>query len=94
MGMFDQIRIKQPMPDGYQSDNWYQTKSMECLLVDYEVDENGQLWEVSVYGRRDPEGKQPISYTGGIHFYQDGRYYDAIFDMGKLLVIRVSDREK
>lgn len=89
MGMFDQLRIKQVMPDGYQSNDWYQTKSMECLLVDYEVDESGQLWELGVSEIPDPDGKQPLSYTGDIHFYQDGRDYDAIFDTGKLLVVRV-----
>ena len=44
MGMFDQLRLKQVMPDGYQSEDWYQTKSMECMMTDYEVDETGQLW--------------------------------------------------
>lgn len=89
MGMFDQLRIKQVMPDGYQSDDWYQTKSMECLLIDYEVDEAGQLWDMSFCGRQDPEGRKPLSCTCGIHFYQDDRYYDALFDTGKLLLIRV-----
>lgn len=45
------------MPDGYQSDDWYQTKSMECLMIDYEVDEAGQLWELGVGGCHSPEGK-------------------------------------
>jgi len=43
MGLFDQFRIKKAMPDGYQSDDWYQTKSMECLMIDYEVDGAGQF---------------------------------------------------
>lgn len=88
MGMFDQLRIKKVMTDGYQSDDWYQTKSMECLLTDYEVDENGQLWELSSYGNAYAD-QQALSYTGGIHFYQDNRYYNALFDTGKLLLIRV-----
>lgn len=89
MGMFDQLRIKRVMPDGYRSDDWYQTKSMECLLVDYEVDEAGQLWELDVCELPNQKGKQALSYTGGIHFYQDNRYYDALFDTGKLLLIRI-----
>jgi hypothetical protein len=93
MGMFDQLYIKQTMPDGYQSDDWYQTKSMECLLVDYEVNEVGQLWELGVCGMESPDGKEALSYTGGIHFYQDGHYYDSIFNLGKLLVVRVHQQE-
>lgn len=88
MGLFDQIRIKQVMPDGYQSDDWYQTKSMECSMTDYEVDENGQLWELSSYGNGYAENKK-LSCTVGIHLYDGKRYYDALFDLGKLLVIRV-----
>lgn len=87
--MFDRLRIKQAMPDGYQSDDWYRTKSMECLLVDYEVDEAGQLWELGVSELPNKEGKQALSYTGGIHFYRDDRQYDALFDRGNLLLIRV-----
>ena len=60
MGMFDQIRVTRAMPDGYQSSDWYQTKSMECLLVDYEIDDNDQLWELGVCTRPDPDGKQRI----------------------------------
>ena len=93
MGMFDQFRLKQTMPDGYQSDDWYQTKSMECLMIDYEVDEAGQLWELGICGSHAPEGKKPLFYTGGIHFYRDDRYYDALFDTGKLLLIRVQQSE-
>lgn len=92
--MFDQLRIKQPMPDGYQSDDWYQTKSMECELIDYEVDKDGQLWELDFQGKYTVRDKKALSYTGGIHFYQKGRYYDAIFDIGKLVVIRLHPQNK
>jgi hypothetical protein len=40
-----------------------------------------------------PDGKEALSYTGGIHFYQDGHYYDSIFNLGKLLVVRVHQQE-
>lgn len=62
-------------------------------MIDYEVDEAGQLWELGVGGCQSPEGKKPLSYTGGIHFYQDNKYYDALFDTGKLLLIRVHSQE-
>jgi hypothetical protein len=61
--------------------------------VDYEIDESGQLWALGICEIPDPDGKQSLSYTGGIHFYQDGKDYDAIFDTGKLLMVRVSDHE-
>lgn len=88
MGMFDQIRLKQVMPDGYQSEDWYQTKSMECMMTDYEVDETGQLWELNSYGNGYKESR-PICYTGGMYIYKDDREYDVLFDLGKLLVVRV-----
>ena len=91
MAMFDQIRIKKPLPDGSQSDEWFQTKSMERILVDYEVDEEGQLWELGVCEVPDPDGRQALSYTGGIHFYNTEKRYDSLFDTGKLLVIRVHE---
>lgn len=89
MGMFDQIRITRTMPDGYQSNDWYQTKSMECLLVDYEVDNHGQLWELGVCTKPDPDGKQKLHYTGEIVFYDNAtKSYCALFDNGILILLR------
>ena len=89
MGMFDQIRVTRAMPDGYQSSDWYQTKSMECLLVDYEIDDNDQLWELGVCTRPDPDGKQKLHHTGEIVFYDDAsKMYCAFSDDGVLILLK------
>lgn len=98
MGMYDHIRVIRTMPDGHQSDDWYQTKSMECLLVDYEIDDAGQLWELGVCELPSPNGKTVLTYTGEIDFYtlldeappapRVLKNYRATFNAGKLLAIR------
>lgn len=83
MGMYDQLRTKRIMPDGFQMDDWYQTKSMECLLTDYEIGEDGLLYEIDD-SEPYPRGKIMLNYTGEIVFYASGKDYRATFIDGKL----------
>lgn len=69
MGMYDQLRITRTLPDGFQSDDWYQTKSLECALTDYEIDPEGLLWEVGCCEAPDPGGRVRSRYSGDIVFY-------------------------
>lgn len=93
MGMYDQLRITRVMPDGFQSDDWYQSKSMECDLTDYEIDDAHQLWEVGYCEMPDPAGRKLSNYSGEILFYtfieqHDGpnvwKEYRAVLQDGKL----------
>ncbi len=43
MGMFDTLRCKYPLPDKIVQTDSFQTKSLECLLDDYTITENGKL---------------------------------------------------
>ena len=46
MGMFDEIRVEVMLPDNTPiSDTWYQTKSFECLLDQYVITANGELYK-------------------------------------------------
>lgn len=89
MGMFDQIRVTRTMPDGYQSSGWYQTKSLECSLTDYEIDDDGQLWQIGLGGTASPDDRQRLHHTGEIVFY-DGmsKRYCALFDHGLLILLK------
>lgn len=100
MGMFDQLRIRRAMPDGFQSDDWYQSKSMECDLADFEIDGEDQLWEVGRCEIPYPEGKKQSHYSGEIVFYtvirQENKpnlwkQYRAILENGKLTNVAVSE---
>jgi hypothetical protein len=45
MGMFDEIRVEQILPDRTeQSSTWYQTKSLDCHLDKYVITANGELY--------------------------------------------------
>jgi len=47
MGMFDDIRFAYPMPPGYEQyqNCLFQTKDLDCYLLEYNVDVNGHLFE-------------------------------------------------
>jgi hypothetical protein len=85
MGMYDHIRIRREMPDGSKSDGWYQTKDLENCLTDYEIDAAGQLWEVGMDAGAYTRERLPVSFTGEIVFYGEGRNrYSAQMTTGKL----------
>jgi hypothetical protein len=84
MSMYDELRTRQTMPDGFQTGDWYQTKSLENCLVLYEIGDDGQLYEIGMGEELDPEGPQPLDYTGEVIFYNAGQDYRAIFLNGKL----------
>jgi len=55
MGMFDEITVLVPLPDG-STHTEFQTKSLECLLDKYEIRSDGTLWheEYDVEDHSDP----------------------------------------
>lgn len=42
MGMFDYVRCKAPLPDGFEGG--LQTKDFDCELAMVEIREDGTLW--------------------------------------------------
>ena len=98
--MYDQLRTTRIMPDGFQSEDWYQSKSLECSLIDYEIDEDGRLWAIGLGELPDPSGKKRSSYTGEIVFYtfiedreppHRWKQYRAVLENGNLTHLEVSD---
>jgi len=78
MGMFDYVRCDMDLPKKYRFKDFYQTKSMECLLDVFIIDPSGRLWiEEYDYNNSDTFPKQPSDYTGEMVFYNslyDGAY--------------------
>jgi hypothetical protein len=100
MGMFDYIRCKYPLPPEFQ-DTVFQTKSLECALLFYEISEAGQL---RCFGYADPDEERPVDpkrvvpwlvpwperdedFTGVVVFYDDRSVAEfmAVFENGKLV---------
>lgn len=72
MGMFDHLECKMKLPDttqeeldDFESGNLFQTKSLDCFMLQYSIDENGILYKDDL----------PENYTGHITFYTLGKKY-------------------
>jgi len=59
MGMFDEIRCEFPLPDKVMQDEWFQTKSFECLLDRYTITRDGRLILHQVRYETIPEEERP-----------------------------------
>lgn len=79
MGMYDHLKIdcKWILGDNmfiHDIEFSYQTKSFDCNMNGYIVDNNGELWMM-------PRGASghtyPYSYTGEIRFYDDDHEFVA-----------------
>jgi len=62
MGMFDTIRCECRLPVKGVNSLAFQTKSLECGLLDYLITESGTLEELL-------EDKKPVKFTGEVIFY-------------------------
>jgi hypothetical protein len=46
MGMFDELRVEHILPGKTEiTDEWYQTKDLECVMTKYVISANGELYE-------------------------------------------------
>src|SRR5689334_23005074 len=83
MGMFDDITVRYPLPGlPPDHDGEFQTKSLECVLAQYLIDEHGGLWHQG----------EAVKYDGEIEFH-DGRHsYAAWFRGGRLQDVTPVDR--
>jgi hypothetical protein len=89
MGMYDQFRLKRPTVKTCEADAWYQSKDMDCNLVDYEVDADGQLWEIGLCEVPAPWGKEKTNHTGTVRIGDTGIYdYALTFENGKLIAMQ------
>lgn len=88
MGMFDYIFFsKNIFPFQGEEVIELQTKSLNNSLDTYYVNENGQLL-ISIFNELDFEVKKPYNYTGEISVYHNEKLYKALFDDGKLLLLK------
>ena len=72
MGMFDEIRIRVPLPVEIGVDHrehWFQTKSLGSHLEFYEVTPDGVLCLIQHAGPGIPGIVKPMAYTGEVRFY-------------------------
>ena len=81
MGMFDNLSLDIPLPPGSPKSD-FQTKDMECLLLEYRLDDGGQLWRCQPEWDWDDDTGERIElekswkksfYTGKIYFYTSVR---------------------
>lgn len=95
MGMYDSIKCEYTIYEG--QDVLFQTKNLDCLLEEYLITDEGELFKMSAMtGKSSWEAhrlKPPekINYTGEISFYDlDDKYknnwleYSAYFKDGEL----------
>lgn len=92
MGMFDHITVKYPLPGAPRSPIKCQTKDLHCLLYDFELRENGELWLEKVEREyiENPDAFlghdvnvvsrqwEPYPFTGALSVYDsiDGKWYE------------------
>ncbi len=108
MGMFDYIQCNFPLPDGNKRDD-FQTKSLDCLMQNYVITENGQLqvevihWETTLIEHKLKKMVDCVNYvnlTGIVNYYgghdSNGVWcnYEAKFTEGKLVgIVRLKSNE-
>lgn len=69
MGMFDEVEVQYPLPDGYEG-HLFQTKDLDCQLDLYRISAAGALskgsWDkdAQVWGNF-----QPVPFHGMLNFY-------------------------
>ena len=96
MGLFDELRCKYPLPDGYEEyqDEVFQFKMFDPYMNLYEITNEGKLKQLSdwVYATP-PEINKVIDYHGDIVFYCSDKNnklvnFKARFTDGKLQWIK------
>lgn len=97
MGMYDTVYCRRRLPDGWTTDEDFQTKSLHKLLCVYEIGADGRLRELEIddRGQPIPEKSQDTGFHGVIHFYtlvgDDRKEYEAKFSDGLLVELRTEN---
>lgn len=101
MGMFDDLKCNYPLPNPKHQDLDFQTKSLECMMTQYLITEDGRLvWIDRYFPDHDDTDRKKLktreidrNYHGDIVFYAGrGCEYIARFTEGKVVWIREEER--
>lgn len=79
MGMFDNVIVEVPLPDGGSNEYIFQTKDLDCELHNYIITKDRKLV-------RDGE---ETDFHGWLYFYDGSTAYEAKFTDGALVEIVV-----
>ena len=94
MGMFDTIYCRQTLPDGWRTDESFQSKSLHNALCVYEISADGRLREIALneQGNPVPDRTTDTAFHGVMHFYTyvdtHLKAYEAKFTDGALVDLR------
>jgi len=96
MGMFDTIYCRRPLPNGRQTSESFQSKSLcNCLCV-FEITADGRLHELALddQGQPVPEKSHDTGFHGLMRFYtrtdHELNEYEAKFTDGTLVDLRLA----
>lgn len=96
MGMYDNLKCGYPLPDKEVQDKNFQTKDLECAMIEYEIVNGGWLFKLTDWGDGNIitlDSPRLVKHTGCVNFctfldHQDihGTWYEyqAYFVKGKL----------
>lgn len=98
MGMFDTLKCKYPLPEKEVQEDSFQTKSLDCLLDNYTITEQGKLILHRQRHYETAARKIEVDFHGNLRFYtskgsrEENNYqwfeYVARFTEGKLQWIK------
>ena len=97
MGMYDTIYCRRPLPDGWATDEDFQTKSLHNTLSVYEISADGRLRELAVdsHGNALSKDSRDAGFHGVLWFHtsveNELRRYEAKFSDGLLVGLRTED---
>ena len=96
MGMFDTIYCRRPLPDGRQTSDSFQSKSLcNCLCV-FEITADGRLREIELDDQGQPvtEKTHDTGFHGLMRFYTHADHgfeeYETKFTDGALVDLRLA----
>ena len=101
MGMFDDIKCKRVMPDGFEGE-WFQSKDLSCDLNTFEITDDGHLVQTGECpiegGKQDLPTPKESDFHGWLNFYthdKSGKWreYNAKFTDGRLVKIETANVE-
>ena len=97
MGMFDDVKCKRTMPDGFEGE-WFQSKDLSCELNTFEITDDGRFVQTGDCqdGKADLPVPKEIDFHGWLNFYTNDKTrgwleYNAKFTDGRLVKIETAN---
>ena len=89
--MFDSVIVApNHLPKGFEEHTEWQSKSLDCNLDNYFIQEDGKLLKQGYYSQLKPE---PYRFTGAINFHGsvNGEWIEmvALFKKGELILLEL-----